>query len=221
MVNILLEGYNLNEPWLKEELSNYLKPFMKVAIVAFSFRDNFVKNNSDWLSLYGRSAGKYYGGYISGFTSYGINEDNIVFINYFADTKDTALEKIKNADIIFFPGGLPDKMMERIKSFGIYEALCNFDKTIIGYSAGALIQLNEYHITPDDDYKEFSYYEGFPYINDFYLEIHFENSREQYYSMHRLKKERDKPIFATRLGQGAIIVDGDEIRTVGDVKFIE
>ena len=146
MVNILLEGYNLNEPWLKEELSNYLKPFMKVAIVAFSFRDNFVKNNSDWLSLYGRSAGKYYGGYISGFTSYGINEDNIVFINYFADTKDTALEKIKNADIIFFPGGLPDKMMERIKSFGIYEALCNFDKTIIGYSAGALIQLNEYHM---------------------------------------------------------------------------
>lgn len=221
MVNIFLEGYNIDEPWLKSELSNYLKPYMKVAVVALSFRESRVKSNEDWLTLYGRSAGKYYSGIVGGFTSYGIDEENITFINYFTDTKESASLKINNADIVYFLGGMPDKLMDRIKNLGIYEVLLNFDKIIMGYSAGALIQLSEYHITPDSDYPEFKYYEGFPYINDFYLEVHFENSREQYYSIQRLKKERDKPIFATRLGQGAIIVDGDEIRTVGDVKFIE
>ena len=219
MVNILLEGYNISEPWLYEELKNYIKPYMKVAVLALAFRDNKVKSNSDWLDLYGRSAGKYYSGIVGGFTAYGIDEDNITFINYFTDTKDTAAQKIKSADIVYFLGGLPDRMMDRIKELNLYDTLLNHSGIIMGYSAGALIQLSEYHITPDDDYKAFNYYEGIPYISDFFLEVHFENSREQYFSIKRLQKEKDKPIFATRLGRGAIVVDGDEIKTLGDVKF--
>ena len=219
MVNILLEGYNISEPWLYDELKNYIKPYMKVAVLALAFRDSKVKSNSDWLGLYGRSAGKYYSGIVGGFTAYGIDEDNITFINYFTDTKDTAAQKIKSADIIYFLGGLPDRMMDRINELNLYDILLNHSGIIMGYSAGALIQLSEYHITPDDDYKEFNYYEGIPYISDFFLEVHFENSREQYFSTKRLQKEKDKPIFATRLGRGAIVVDGDEIKTLGDVKF--
>ncbi len=165
MVNILLEGFDIDAPWLYDELKNYIKPNHSVAVVAFSFRDNRVKSLSDWDALYGQVNGKYYDGIVSGFTTYGIPANKITFINYFADTKKSAAQKIKAADIIYFLGGLPDRMMDRIKEFDLYDTLIHHDGIVMGYSAGAVIQLAEYHLSPDDDYPEFKYYEGLPYLN--------------------------------------------------------
>ena len=58
--------------------------------------------------------------------SYGIKEENVVFVNYFTDNKITAREKIENSDVIYFLGGLPDKMMERIKEFDLYDTILNY-----------------------------------------------------------------------------------------------
>ena len=115
MINILLEGYDIDAIWLYGELKKYIKSTHSVAVVAFSFRDNCVKSIIDWNSLYGKENGKYYGGITSGFASYGIPEENITFINYFTDTKESATQKIERADIVYFPGGLPDRMLDRIK----------------------------------------------------------------------------------------------------------
>ena len=52
MINILLEGYNINAPWLYNELKKYIHPNHSVAVVAFSFRENRVKSLSDWNALY-------------------------------------------------------------------------------------------------------------------------------------------------------------------------
>ena len=124
---------------------------------------NRVKSLSDWDALYGKVNGKYHDGIVGGFTAYGIPADKITFINYFTDTKETAAQKIKAADIIYFLGGLPDRMMDRIKEFDLYDVLMQHDGILMGYSAGAVIQLAEYHLSPDDDYPEFKYYEGLPY----------------------------------------------------------
>ena len=43
MVNILLEGYEIQAPWLYDELRKYIKSTHKVAVVAFSFRDSRVE----------------------------------------------------------------------------------------------------------------------------------------------------------------------------------
>ena len=99
MINILLEGYNIDAPWLYNELKKYIQPNHSVAVVAFSFRDNRVKSLSDWNALYDKKIGKFYNGIVGGFAAYGILEENIVFINYFTDTKETAAQKIKNADV--------------------------------------------------------------------------------------------------------------------------
>ena len=56
MVNILLEGFDINAPWLYDELKNYIKPDLSVAIVAFSFRDSRVKSSADWDNLYSRES---------------------------------------------------------------------------------------------------------------------------------------------------------------------
>lgn len=218
MINILLEGYDMDAPWLYEELKNYLKPNHSVAVVAFSFRDNRVKSLSDWNALYSKENGIYYNGIVGGFTAYGLSEENISFINYFTDSKESARRKVEEADIIYFLGGLPDRMLDRIKDFDLYDVLMKHDGIVIGYSAGAVIQLAEYHLSPDDDYPEFAYYEGLPYLNGFYVEVHYENTEVQNKSIQKVLEERGKPVYATALRAGAILVDNGNVKRLGDVK---
>ncbi len=218
MINILLEGYDIDAVWLYDELKKYIKPTHSVAVVAFSFRDNRVKSIEDWKLLYSKESGKFYAGITDGFASYGIPEHNITFINYFEDTKVSAAQKIAKADIIYFPGGLPDRMMDRIKEFELYDILLNHDGIVMGYSAGAVIQLSEYHLSPDDDYPAFQYYKGLPYLYDFYLEVHYEDTEIQNGAIQRVIAERGKPVYATASGAGAILIDNGNMKLIGNVK---
>ena len=218
MINILLEGYDIDAVWLYDELKKYIKPTHSVAVVAFSFRDNRVKSIEDWNLLYSKESGKLYAEITGGFVSYGIPECNIKFINYFEDTKESAAQKIAKADIIYFLGGLPDRMMDRIKEFELYDILMNHDGIVMGYSAGAVIQLSEYHLSPDDDYPEFQYYKGLPYLNDFYLEVHYDDTEIQNDAIQRVITDRGKPVYATASGAGAILIDNGNMKLIGNVK---
>ena len=149
MINILLEGYEINVPWLYDDLKKYILPGYSVAVMAFSFRDSEVKNSKDWDSLYSKGNSIYYNGIVSGFTAYGISENNITFVNYFEDTKESAKQKIEKADILYFTGGRPDRMMDRIKEFDLVDILRKHNRIVMGYSAGAVIQLSEYHLSGD------------------------------------------------------------------------
>ena len=93
MINILLDRYNIDAPWLFDRLKEYIKPYHKILVVAFSFRDNRVRDNSDWQALYGKNQGKLYRGIIDSFKSYGIKEEGIEFLNYFTNTKGKMLTK--------------------------------------------------------------------------------------------------------------------------------
>lgn len=218
MINILLEGYDINADWLYKDLKKYILPNHSVAIVAFSFRDSRVKSLDDWNALYSKENGIYYNGIVGGFKAYGISQDNISFVNYFEDTKESAKQKIQNADIVYFLGGLPDRMMDRIREFDLVETFRKHNGIIMGYSAGAVIQLSEYHLSPDSDYEEFQYYEGLAYLNDFYLEVHFENTKVQNESIQRVLLEKSKTVYATALMSGAIVVNNGNIKLIGSVK---
>ena len=221
MTNILLESYYIDAEWLRDALAKYLKPQSRVLVVAFSFRDKEVKGVDDWQSRYGRENGKYYHAVVDPFQAYGIPEENITFLNYFTDSPTSAAEKVKRADIIYFLGGLPDRMMDRIVEFGLYDELLRHEGVVMGVSAGALIQLSEYHLSPDKDYPEFGYYRGIPYCGDFYLEVHYEGNPVQDDAIRRVVRERAKPVYATHDGQGAIICDNGSIYTVGIVDVLE
>ena len=218
MINVLLDFYTIDEPWIYSELKSVISPEMKVALIPFSFRDEYVNDDESWQMLYGKGKGKIYSAIARAFEAYGISAESISVINYFTDTKSVAEEKIKNADIVFFTGGLPDRMAERIKEFGIYDALMSFDGIVMGYSAGALVQMKEYHLSPDEDYPEFKYSEGLPYLSGFYLEVHFGGSEAQVSAINRVVEERRLPVYATRFGKGALIVSDGKIKTVGEVQ---
>ncbi|WP_296080695.1 Type 1 glutamine amidotransferase-like domain-containing protein [uncultured Eubacterium sp.] len=221
MINILLEGYEINAHWLYDDLKKYILPNQSIAVIAFSFRDNEVKNSKDWDSLYSKEKGIYYNGIVDGFTAYGISEDNITFVNYFKDTKESAMQKIQKADILYFTGGRPDRMMDRIKEFDLADVLRKHKGIIMGYSAGAVIQLSEYHLSPDKDYKEFQYYDGLGYLDDFYLEVHYEETAVQNEAIQRVIAERGKTVYATVLQSGAILVDNGNLKLLGDVKVFD
>lgn len=218
MINILLEGYDIGAIWLYDELKKYIKPTHSVAVVALSFRESRVKSITDWDLLYGKENGRFYTGITSGFRAYGIPENNITFVNYFADTKESAAKKIEQADIVYFPGGLPDRMMDRIREFDLYDPLMKHDGIVMGYSAGAVIQLSEYHLSPDEDYPKFQYYNGLPYLNDFYVEVHYEDTDIQNESIRRVTAERGRTVYAIALQAGAILVDNGSIKLIGNVR---
>ena len=119
MKNLLLEGYDLQADYLQQALRPLLNPHYRVAVIPFSFRDDRIRSAEDWDQLYGKEWGKYYAGLVEGFTFYGLKEENIRFVNYFTDTPASAAEKIAAADILYFTGGLPDRMLERLREYAV------------------------------------------------------------------------------------------------------
>lgn len=219
MVNILLEGFDVNAPWLMPELSRYLRPGARVAVVALSFRDSQARNEADWDRLYARDGGMYYRGMADALAAYGIREDDIAFVNYFADSAEAAAAKIASADILYFPGGLPDRMLARIDEMGLREVIMRHEGVVMGFSAGALIQMREYHLSPDKDYPLFGYYRGLGWLDGFFLEVHYENEPAQNEAIRRVTAERKQPVYATEFMKGALIFEDGNVRTVGDVKL--
>lgn len=219
MVNILFDCPNLDD--FKEELREYFSEDSRVAVVAFSFYDDYVYDAASWEKVYGRGLGNCYFETVDALSAFGVSKENITFINYFTDTHESARDKIKNANVVYFTGGLPDRMMDRIKEFNLLDTLREFDGIAVGYSAGAVIQLAEYHLYPDGDYKDFGYYEGLDYLNSLYLEVHYEFKPEQNESIRRVLAERNLPVYVTHTRRGGVVVDNGRIRIIGKVDVYE
>lgn len=218
MVNVLFDCPNLDDFY--EDLKDYFSPKQKVAVVAFSFYDDYVKDAPSWEKVYGRGVGCCYFETVEPLGAFGIPEKNITFINYFTDTKETAAKKVKEADVIYFTGGLPDRMMDRIREFDLCDLLLTHKGVIVGYSAGAVIQLGQYHLSPDDDYPAFNYYEGLPYLDGFSLEVHYEHKPWQDESVRRVVSEKQIPVYVLHTAKGGIVVENGRVKTVGKVDVI-
>lgn len=215
MTNVLLNIYEFQESWAFEHLSKVLRPSQRVTLVPLSYRDDWVLNNAQWQAAYGPQ-GKYFLELAEPFAAYGIDADQINAVNYFTDTPETAAEKMKNADVLFFMGGLPDRMMERLDDMKLLPVLKEYDGIVMGASAGAMIQFGEYHITPDKDYDHFQYHQGLGYLNRFGFEAHYEGSDSQNDGIQRVLAERNRSVFAVGNHGGLLVKDGG-IVCMGDV----
>ncbi len=219
MVNILFDCPNLCD--FKEELSSYFSRESRVAVVAFSYYDDYVYDATTWERVYGKDVGNCYFETVDDLAVFGVMPENVTFINYFTDTKESAREKIENANVVYFTGGLPDRMMDRIRDFDLLEPLRSFDGVVVGYSAGAVIQLDEYHLYPDGDYTDYGYYQGLGYLDNLYLEVHYEYKPQQDQSIRLVLSERNRPVYVTHTRLGGIVVDKGEIKIVGKVDLYE
>jgi len=216
MVNILLSYYNFHEEWAKDTIKKYINHNDKVVVISFAFSEYLISNKTEWHRAYNRHHGVHYKRIIKPFIEFGIDEDNIIWLNYFEDPVDYMKKVIENSNIVYLTGGLPEKAIERVVEKGLVNYL-DQSKTIIGVSAGALMQLDSYSVSPDEDYPEFAYFKGLGLIdNNFYIEVHYNDTDIQNDCIRRVLKEKTDTVYGIT-DYGGIIVDNGHISLLGDV----
>ena len=106
---------------------------------------------------------------------------------YKKDTADSAIKKVSDADIIFLPGGAPEKFYNRLVEYNLVYAIKNSNKVVMGPSAGTMVQFNWFHISKDRDYKKYQISDGIGLIEDFGVEVHYNRRKQQKKSLRTYK----------------------------------
>ena len=117
---------------------------------------------------------------------------------------------------MFFTGGLPEKTTQRLAEMDLVQTLLHFDGVVMGASAGAMFQLDTYHVTPDEDYPTFFIDNGIGLVTGIDLEVHFENTPIQRQCTQKAIKLLNKPVYAM-WHQGGLIVSGNKVAILGKV----
>ncbi|MDO4466342.1 MAG: Type 1 glutamine amidotransferase-like domain-containing protein [Bacillota bacterium] len=211
---ILMSEPDIDKKWAFPTLKNILNKEDKVCVLAFTFFDD-IKNSKDWDRQYKKGMGLEYRLITEMFKRYGIQEKQIEWINYFTDTIEQMIEKVQSSTILCIPGGAPDLCMKRIKEKKLKKVLKNYAGTIVGISAGAMVCLDKYHITPDYDYTEYKECTGLGYVSGFDIEAHYVGSKEQMESIDKRKVS----IYAIRDNGGMLV--NETITCFGNVEIFE
>lgn len=214
-VHVLLSENEIDKDYMYYNLRTYISKYDRVCILPFSFYDD-TKDIKDWNKQYAKGQGIWYHANQDVFYRYGISENQIVWVNYFQDSMESMKNKILNSSILLLTGGAPDLMMKRIKEKKLKKIVKNYKGLMIGYSAGAMIQLDAYHISPDCEYPNFSYQFGLGCISGFDIEPHFRKSRIQLESIHKVQEEKRVTMYGIS-DTGGIIVDS-KLTCFGDVE---
>ncbi|HIT61449.1 MAG TPA: Type 1 glutamine amidotransferase-like domain-containing protein [Candidatus Fimousia stercorigallinarum] len=213
-MNILLNINNFSEPFAYEILKDIIKPYMRVLIVPFSYHEDYIHNAEEFDEHYSKGKEEFED-IAKEFMNYGIKRRNIQILHYYRDTRKTTHRKFHFADILFFIGGYPDRLMYRIDHLKLRPLIKKFKGIIMGTSAGAMVQLDCYHQTPEEEGQEYDYGEGLGLLSGFDIEVHYEPSFLQLTSMITDLKYRGRPIYALP-NKGGMIVDGEKIVLLGD-----
>lgn len=216
MINILLSDFSFDEKWAYENLKRILKKEDKVCICALTFFDD-TKTIEDWNRQFKKGQGYYYRLYQDVFKRYGIH--SIEWIEYFNDSYQQMKEKIERSSVLYIPGGAPDLFMKRIRECRIKKVLKNYKGIVIGVSAGAMVQLDCFHITPDDEYSDFQYMNGLGYLQDFDIEVHYTGSNQQKKYIKKVIEEKQIPVFGIK-EKGGMIIQNNQIECFGQIEKI-
>jgi peptidase E len=218
MINVLLSRTILNAPWLYQSLKQYLKPQDRVLVVLYSFFSVYTGNQVMYDHYY-QIGGEFDTKLKSQFLEYGIKDDQIEYLNYYHDKKTKREEKLKRATILFFPGGAPDEMKERLIDHELFERLKQFNGVVIGSSAGAMIQASRTHFYKDHEYKKFSYFYGLDYLKEFDFVVHYRRRIQQKKAIRRVFYDHQIPIYAIP-DDGAIIVSNGHVSCLGTAHML-
>lgn len=213
MTNILLSGHGIDKRWCVKDLKRYIRKNGKVVVVAFSFSESEIASKEDWDKFYGHN-GVIGGAIEKSFKHYGIKPGGIEYVDYFRDTPLSARNKVQKADIIYFPGGAAEKIMSRVIEFGLYAAIEEHRGLVIGFGAGARVQLANYRVMSGG---RMCYGLGFRFADGFDVETDYKSDETQNYYISKAVNERGLPVYA--IGEeGAIIVNDGVMSAIGDVR---
>jgi peptidase E len=219
VVHILLNTFRFAEPWCRPALSQYLTGSQQVLIFPLAFRPQQISSAADWDRFYAPDTGLFSGGLQDVFAQYGIPADRLRWVNCFTDEPSALRDHIRNSDVLYFCGGQPELLYRRLEQLDLLPALRGYDGIVLGDSAGAVIQLDTYHLTPDRDCPTFHYAPGIGWLHGFDLEVHDTASPAQETSIARVLRERSVPVYGIGDG-GALVVDNGVVTPLGNVRRI-
>lgn len=217
MTNILLNYYNFDGDWARPHLDKLLKNHPRALILPLAYRESQATDNDSWLSIYGKG-GEKYDNILRPFLAYGYQEQDITWLNPYDGVDHIA--QINNAELLFFTGGMPEKAIARMQELGIVNAVKNFDGIVAGASAGAMLQLQTYHITPDEDYNEYGVWHGLGLVSGFDLEVHYLATDLQNSCTARVVKELGLPVYQM-WHEGGLLIEGGQITVMGRVEKVK
>ena len=216
MYSVLLSRINISFPLIENRLKEITKKTDKVVIIPWAFAKEIDAESLD----------KYFSGskkdkYVNSLLKLGINESNIIILNCYRDNDKYMKEQIKNSNILVLPGGNPEMFYNKVLEHNLLDTIKNYDKVIIGESAGTELQLKNYFITAKNNYyKKFDWYKGFGILDDpFYLDVHSSNNYRYLNKLNKTSKEKNKIIYAI-FDDGAIIYNrnNSNIELYGNTK---
>ncbi len=219
MVNILMNNPRVDEHWCRRRISRYIRPGMKVLVVPFSFHEEYIPDEAAWHQVYdpGQPGSEEIA---SPLEHLGIARRDIAFVNYFSDTPRSFGQLMYEADVIDLPGGYPDRIMERLWEFGAISQLAAFPGVLMGFSAGAMVQIDCFHATPEEPEQEFYYCDGLGCIRDFDLEVHYTGSEVQQACIRRTLEETNRTVIAME-EKGGLVLDRGRLYQMGRVHFFK
>ena len=215
MTNILLNYYNFDGAWARPYLEKYVLG-KKVLIIPLAYRESQAWDNASWQAIYGKEGEKYLN-ILAPFFAYGYKESEIDWLNYY-DNRDH-VEQIQNATLLFFTGGMPEKAIRRMDELDITNAVKSFGGVVMGASAGAMLQLETYHVTPDDDYERYHIQHGLGLVKGLDLEVHYLATDLQNECTNRAVAELGLPVYQM-WHEGGLIIDKDKITVMGQVQCV-
>ena len=216
MTNVLLNYYNFDGDWARPHLSKIFASKPRVLILPLAFRESQAWDNDSFLSIYGKH-GEKYDNILRPFLAYGYAESEVAWLNPY-DGSDHR-EEVSNAELLFFTGGMPEKAIARLVELGIADAVKNFCGTVMGASAGAMLQLQTYHVTPDEDYDSYGIWHGLGLVKGIDLEVHYLATDLQRACTKRAVEELGLPVYQMWHEGGLLIEDG-KITVMGHVEIV-
>ncbi len=206
MYSVLLskiEAMNL----IEEQLCKVVDKESKIAILPWAFPNEI--NSEKLMNEYFKKGGKRYNKYISQLLKLGIREENIVICDCYGQNKEELAEIINNSDAIVLPGGNPEMMMNKIlHQTELIYIIKHYKGTIIGESAGSLLQFDRYFITKENNFYSYTaFYDGIGVIeNRFLIDVHSKDTKIYMEELHSIANKTNKKIYAI-FDDGAMILN--------------
>lgn len=199
----------------RAEMEKIIKPDSKVLCFSGADLEWQLDNPEELLQ-----GGNYYSEQYAPFKSFGITTDHFYIVSP-KDDKETIKSRFIYCDIVFLAGGRMCVLQDLLNQFDLWNLIKMYDKHIIGVSAGALIQLEKYDITPyiDDDYDYYDTCKGLGLVKDLRLIVHYNNERKEHQEILQYLTdlvidemcETNKDIMVVALSDNeGIIIDNDK-----------
>lgn len=221
MYNILLSNYEKGITLVEKQLKSIINRNYKAVIISWAFPTeiDYETFNKEWFNKNGRRYKKY----VDSLVKLGISEKNISILNCYDKTNLPKFKEIiDNSQLLLITGGNPEMLYSKVvQETELLYNIKHYKGIILGFSAGADLQLKRYFITAKNNYyKYFAFYDGFGNLDDpFYLDVHSVNNALYLKKLQKIANDKAKTVYAI-FDDGALIYNRqtNSLEIFGNVK---